>query len=772
MRCVEGGRTCPLAHHSIKLILALAALTGFVACSQSGEPSDEAATYVGGAACQTCHPDEAERWTGSHHDLAMQPADESTVLADFNGSTFTHGGVTSEFYRRDGRFFVKTDGPDGRIQEFSVSYTFGVDPLQQYLVEFPGGRFQVLSICWDSRPREQGGQRWFHLYPDESIPFDDELHWTGINQNWNYMCAECHSTNLQKNYDPVERRYSTSWSEIDVSCESCHGPGSNHVLWAESDPQDPGEAGAAEMGLPVAFDRSTWVLDEGSPTARRTEVRRSHTEIETCARCHSRRAALSGDYRHGRPLMDTHLPSLPVVPLYHVDGQIREEVYVYGSFLQSRMYQSGVSCSDCHESHSMRVFSEGNDLCARCHVPGVFDSPRHHFHAEKSAGTSCIECHMPARNFMVVDPRRDHSMRIPRPDLSVKLGTPNACTDCHSDKPFEWAADAASEWYGPARSSEPHLSEVLEAARSGAPGSHRILAGVVSDRSVANILRASALSAIVPNSDPGTLATIEAGLKDPDPLLRRTALTLLDGADAETLKELAFPLIRDSVRLVRIEAGRLVAALPEEQLTADEVARRQRVLEEYIAAQVFNAERPESHLNLGNLYMRLGDLERSEQAYQAALRLEPSFVPSYANLADLYRIQGREAESEEILRLGLKARDHPDLRHALGLQLVRQKKIAEAISELALAARVRPENARYSYVYAVALHSTGRVVEAIAVLEKGLKSSPNDLDILNALVTYLVQTGDRTRALEFARRMQAIRPEDPRLRDLVRNLQR
>ncbi len=165
-------------------------------------PRGEPATYIGRDACATCHAAQTESWQGSHHDLAMQVATEGTVLGDFDDAGFTHFDQVSTFFRRDGKFLVRTEGPGGDLRDFEIAFTFGVDPLQQYLIELPGGRLQALSICWDTRPREAGGQRWFHLYPDENVDHDDELHWTGPNQNWNFMCAECHSTALKKNFRP------------------------------------------------------------------------------------------------------------------------------------------------------------------------------------------------------------------------------------------------------------------------------------------------------------------------------------------------------------------------------------------------------------------------------------------------------------------------------------------------------------------------------------------------------------------------------------------
>ena len=196
------------------------------------EPLHTAVNYVGPAACAACHAGEIEAWQGSHHDRAMQVANERSVLGNFDNATFQYAGITSTFSKRNGNFFVSTDGPDGRLSDYEIKYTFGVTPLQQYLIEFPGGRMQALPIAWDTRPKDKGGQRWFHLYPSERITHEDELHWTRPQQNWNFMCADCHSTNLKKNYDATSHTFKTTWSEVNVSCEACHGPGSRHVEWA------------------------------------------------------------------------------------------------------------------------------------------------------------------------------------------------------------------------------------------------------------------------------------------------------------------------------------------------------------------------------------------------------------------------------------------------------------------------------------------------------------------------------------------------------------
>ncbi|MCA8974263.1 MAG: cytochrome C, partial [Planctomycetes bacterium] len=439
-----------------------AALLG--ACSREAAMPASAASYVGRERCVSCHELEHRAWHGSHHDLAMQVADESTVLGDFADSTFEHFGVTSRFFRDGDRFMVRTDGADGTLADFPVAYVFGVSPLQQYLIRFHGGRLQALGICWDARPQQQGGQRWFHLY-DERLEHDDPLHWTSRNQNWNYMCAHCHSTDLRKGYDVVSDSYSTRWSEIDVSCEACHGPGSHHQDWADAPVGQRPKAPHAGFETSLRTD-AVWSFAAGAPTATRTGGSAPAVVTETCAPCHSRRSLLEEGNAPGA-LHDRIQLSLLEENLYHADGQIEDEVYVYGSFAQSKMFHAGVTCTDCHDPHTLRPYAPGNALCGRCHQPAVFDVPEHHHHPVGSAGASCTACHMPSRRYMVVDPRLDHSIRIPRPDLTVKFGTPDACANCH-DGPAEgaaWAAAAIEAWRGPDRPLPAHWTDALAAGR-------------------------------------------------------------------------------------------------------------------------------------------------------------------------------------------------------------------------------------------------------------------------------------------------------------------
>jgi len=728
-------------------------------CSQSGEAPSPVATghYVNEEGCGACHEAQSKAWTGSHHDLAMQEATAQSVLGDFNHARFSHAGVTSRFFRRDGKYFVHTDGPDGKLADFEIKYTFGIEPLQQYLIELPGGRLQALSIAWDAKRK-----RWYHLYPNERIDYRDELHWTKPAQNWNHMCGECHATDYRKNYDAATNTFKTTASRLDVGCQACHGPASHHVDWAK-------RAGDSAMMAPRGSRKSDFSVDLTAS---------SRTQIETCARCHSRRSTISEGYRHGARLMDTHLPALLTETLYYADGQIQDEVYVYGSFLQSRMHAKGMRCSDCHEPHSTKLRASGNALCVTCHnatapragahidTSGLkrkdYDSPAHHFHTPGKPGAQCVDCHAPVRTYMVVDPRRDHSFRIPRPDLAARISTPNACNQCHRDKTAKWATNAVTRWYGPNRGSARHYGEALFAGRYAKPGAVGELTALAGDNAQPAIVRATALDLLARYPGGSALAALQRGLDDADPLVRRAAVVGQERLPPAQRKAALLPRLDDSVRAVRIEAARLLVPVAS-SLEGNDKARLDRALAEFNATQQENADRPEAHLNLGNLHLSRGETAPAEAAYRKAIALDAHFVPAYVNLADLYRASGREAEAEQVIRDGLRASPTAaSLHEALGLTLVRQGKRDAALAAFYSATRLAPDNPRHGYVYAVALHSSGKRAEAMTVL-RGIIKQRGDRDVLLALASFCLQGGDRDCADAALGTLASINADDPAL---------
>lgn len=725
------------------------------------------ADYVGRQSCASCHKTQNESWIGSDHDLAMQDAYHQTISANFNNATFTYFDVISTFFNKNGKFFVRTDGPDGKLADYEIKYTFGIFPLQQYLIEFPGGRLQALSIAWDTRPKSEGGQRWFHLYPNEKITHEDPLHWTGPNQNWNHMCAGCHSTNLRKNFDPQQSRYNTTWSEIDVSCEACHGPGSNHVAWAQptNDKQYPNKGLTVRLNEP-----GTWEIDNQTGLATRTPLLKDNIQVETCGRCHARRATVHSEYVHGQPLMDTHYPATLREELYYADGQIDDEVYVYGSFLQSKMYRKGVTCTNCHEPHSLKLKADGNALCATCHLPTKFDTPKHHFHKSGTQTAQCVSCHMPKKNYMVIDPRRDHSFRIPRPDLSVKLSTPNACTQCHAERTNKWAAGAITKWYGTKRGRETHYGEAIYAARQGAVNAERLLVALAKNPSQPAIARATAGALMQGYISPVTVPVLKTLLHDPDPLVRVSALDAVDALPSQNKVQLAQHLLTDPVRVVRIEAARVLANTRNVLLDAEGAA-LENATREYIETLKENADRPETHANLGNVLVRVRSLKEAEAAYEKAIEIDPNFVPAYVNLSDLYRAQNKDDEGRKLLLKAIKIQpEDGSLHHAYGLLLVREKRLTDALNALRKAIDLEPNNTRYRYVYAIALESAGRLDEALQTLDVAHAQRPADRNVLYALISFHERTGNFQAAATFAETLVEVSPWDQNARALRKRL--
>jgi tetratricopeptide (TPR) repeat protein len=699
-----------------------------------------AETFVGRENCISCHETAYQAWLRSDHDNSMDVASDSAVLGDFDDSVFDYRGVASTFYRRDGDYYVRTQGPTGDPEEFEIAYTFGVEPLQQYLIEFPGGRLQALSTAWDVVRGE-----WFYLYPGQDIPPSDWLHWTRGGQNWNGMCAECHSTNLVKGYDPDTKTFETTWSEIDVTCEACHGPGSRHVAWAELPPMARHPSENYELVIPTS-----------DITARQ--------QVELCAPCHSRRTEL-GDYDHqGTNLLDSQLPAVLRQGLYHADGQILEEVYVYGSFVQSKMYRNDVRCSDCHDVHSLELVEEGNQLCLQCHRGDTYDSYEHHFHqqvyqGEPSDGALCVKCHMVEQPYMVIDWRADHSLRVPRPDLTLEIGVTNACSQsgCHDDQTNEWSARYYRQWYGEAK--RPHFATIIAAGREGRPEARGDLIRLAGDDLYPAIVRATALTLLASYPSEASTAAFNRALADEEALLRHTALTSLNVSTAAAYVELVTPLLFDPVKAVRIEAASQLAGVPEDMLEPYQRERLGETLAEYRETMSYSLDFAFAGHNLGNLYARTGDAVQAERYYRAAIEVDDLFYPAKINLGMLYNSSGRNQEAERLFREVLEADPAQyEVAYLLGLLLAELDRIEEAVEYLGLASDGLPARSRAYYNYGLALQAVGRQREAETALLKAASLEPQNYDFLFALADHYVERQEWRRALAMADRMIAAQP--------------
>lgn len=727
-----------------------------------------AQTFVGTQQCVECHEQEHQRWQGSHHDLAMQLPTSETVLGDFNNATFVYNGVTSRFTTKGGDYFITTDGESGTVEEFKVAYVFGVYPLQQYLLPLSRGRLQALTIAWDARPTAEGGQRWYHLYPEEQIDYTDPLHWTGPYLNWNTRCAECHSTDVKKNYDASTRSFNTTFEAINVGCEACHGPGQAHVAAARANSL----TGKKNGGFPLSLaQRGTWFLPQGANIAKRSEPLSSDTQIDNCGRCHARRGTL-GDYHYGADLLDTHRLSLPQWPLYHPDGQINDEVYVYGSFVQSKMHQAGVVCSNCHEPHSLKLRAPENGVCTQCHLPAKYDAPTHHHHTQTSEGALCANCHMPEKTYMGVDPRRDHSMRVPRPDLSMVMGTPNACNQCHVGEDAGWALGALRKWGVNLRDTNNQTGRLFERFARGDASVVPLLAALANSTETAPIWRATAMEALGQAGGREALQTVTALLYDDDPLLRVSTIRALDFLPLNQRFSLLQPLIDDDVTSVRMEVATSLAGVPLEQISGEQQDALTALFKEYEAVLQQHADMPSVQMQLGVFYMGRQNYAAAESAYREALHLNAHLIPAYLNLADMMRATGKEPQARKLLSKALEiAPENGDALHALGLLETRAKNTDKALEYLGRAAAVETTGTRHRYVYAIAQHDLKQPEAAINTLKALVRSAPNSEEALAALVNYLRELGRNSEARAYAKRLTAIAPGNRNYQQLYQQLQ-
>jgi tetratricopeptide (TPR) repeat protein len=697
-------------------------------------PAVEAAQFVGSEKCGKCHESAYNKWRGSHHDLAMDVADETTVLGNFNDANYTdpYNNVTSHFHRKGDRFFVETEGPDGRLGEFEITHTFGVYPLQQYLSPFPDGRLQCLNIAWDVEKKQ-----WYRLPPYEVEGPNDWLHWTRGGQTWNVMCAECHSTRVTKGFNPDTGIYKTTWFEMDVGCEACHGPGSKHLAWADRPPLARTE------------------VDNYALTVRSGSLG-SAEQIRLCAPCHSRRFQLGDNLHAEGELLDLMVPQLLSEGLYYPDGQILEEVYVFGSFVQSKMYRHGVRCSDCHDIHSLKRYKEKNDLCTQCHRTEIYNTKDHHFHKEvhngqPSDGYLCVKCHMPGRYYMGIDYRPDHSLRIPRPDLSAELATPNACSaqGCHADKSLSWNIEHYTKWYGETRKS--HYGTIIAAGRARKPEAEPDLIRLAEDSLLPSIVRATALELLRSYPSPASQVSLSKALEADDPLLRYTAIRSLAFFDADTRLKRIAPKLYDPVRAVRMEAAMMLSMLPRERLRQDDREAYQKGLAEYREAMLYNADFAPQRYNLGNLAANLGDDAQAIEVYRKSIAIDDQFYPAKVNLAMLYNRQGKNEEAEKLLREVVDRQPELyEIAYSLGLLLAEMQRYSEAEGYLRQAAEGMPDYSRVHYNHGQVLLVLNQTGQAEAALLTALSIEPQNQDFFVALADFYLKSGQPEKARALA----------------------
>lgn len=609
--------------------------------------ADPIPNYVGSGSCETCHQTEAGTWQQSHHAKAWMRPDGDTVDGDFNDATFTHKSRKTRFFQTNEGYFIETSDIVDAPQTFKVVGVGGIAPLQQYLIELEPGRLQSFDVVWD-----QQNKTWFHLYPDQVLKPEDGFHWSGPYKNWNARCAECHSTGYSKNYSLRNRQYTSTQVEIGVGCEACHGPGEAHVAWAENQTQSAHSPfpGLSNKGLLLSFSRAE-----------------PEKEIQQCAGCHSRREPFQDSSPiPGTPFHDSYRLALLREGLYHPDGQILDEVYVYGSFLQSKMYAEGVRCTNCHDPHNARLIAPGNAVCSQCHStagnsdfpslsPKTYDAPSHHFHETGTEGAQCISCHMVERTYMGVDGRRDHSFRVPRPDLSVTIGTPNACNDCHQDQTPAWAAAELEARFPDSKHRTRHFGETFATARSNSAGLIKELLGIASQRTFPAIVRATALNLLGRHANADLANQVSPFLKDADPLIRAAAVALQEHASSNLKAERIAKALEDPAKAVRIAAARQLLTIRRGDLPENAGTAAIRASREWQSSLAAKSDFPETHMAIGGAALAMRNVAAATNAFSEVTELDPQLVQAWVMLVQLFWAQRDLSAAETTLKKALDA---------------------------------------------------------------------------------------------------------------------
>ena len=705
------------------------------------------AGYVGSESCRGCHDVAWQAWQSSHHFQSMLPASEESVLGQFDGQGREFHGVTWRMTREESGFVAIHGAGDSSVR-LPIRYTFGFSPLQQYLVEQDGGRLQALNIAWDSRPESAGGQRWFHLR--ENLEADSPFTWDRHLQNWNGRCAECHSTNLNKTFDRDSGVYSTSFSEVNVGCESCHGPAQDHV-----------EAAQKGEYLPLFNAPSTLQWKYTQAPIAVAEGEKSDAHVDMCGGCHSRRSVIGG-IAPGADYHDQYDLSLLEAGLYYPDGQIRDEVFVLGSFLQSRMHGAGVTCTDCHDAHSGELKFNDNRLCAQCHSPAKYDVLAHTGHQSGSPGAACVECHMPATTYMLVDDRRDHRFGIPDPALSISHDVPNACNGCHEDKTAEWAAGVLEK-----EASTDEYALIHIRLQSLDPLVVPQAVNYVNDDDYPVIRRATILAALPMTEE--TIRVALTQLESGDVLLRQAAARKLGEAPAVVRQMTLTRLAQDPALAVRREAGRGLVDLSG-QVSLEDFSQLLPMISNYRETLQPASDMPSVMTELARLDLALDKSEEAIANLQAAIRQEPHYVPALLNLADIHRANGDADSAGKLLERAVEvAPDSGAANHSYGLYLVRQGRTADALFYLQQAMEQGDASPRFAYVYSVALDSVSRTSEAVDVLRQASQSWPNQFDLLMLEVIYREKTGLLNGIKTPLRALARVAPQEPQVQQRLRH---
>ena len=724
---------------------------------------DVFAQYDGSASCRECHEEAFKLWEKSNHALAERSVQPGRDRAAFDPPrSFRHGTQNSETRWTNGSAAMTSTGLSGQPETHPLTRVIGHDPLRQFLVAFPNGRFQALEAAYDPH-----SNAWFNIFGSEDRQPGEWGHWTGRGMNWNSMCASCHNTRLRKNYDESTDGYRTTMAEVSVSCEACHGPLKPHNEWQKQ------------------FGKS----GRKDPTV----VKSSRAQImDDCGSCHARRNDLTGDFKPGDAFTDHFdLALVDYTESYHGDGQVRDEDYEYGSFLGSKMHQRGVTCLDCHNPHSAKTILPGNSLCLRCHngsdatIPAInpvthskhkvfgydtngflinTDLTNYKPNEIKETGGECVNCHMPQTIYMQRHRRHDHGFTIPDPLLTKKFNIPNACNRCHQDKSVDWALEHSDKWYG-AKTNRPTRTraEWIARAQQGDPTAREGLLKLLS-REESGYWRGVLLGLLAPwAAQPEITTVMLRDLEHTNALVRAAAAHALEPAlPASGVSEALRQRLNDTARNVRIAAAWTLRA------SLDPSSQAGRELQHFLDS---NADQPGGQMRKGDYFLARNDPQTALSHFRKAVAWDPYSPPFHHQLAFALSALNRPSEAVEALREACRLNPKDaESRYQLGLACNEAGNLDQARKELEKATQLNPRHANAWYNLGLAQNASGQPDAAIESLVRSESVAPDDARIPYARATIQAQQGQRKAAAIAARRALEINPAYREARQLLQQL--
>jgi predicted CXXCH cytochrome family protein len=607
----------------------LAVLAGGWAAGAAPPPAaPSASSYVGAATCASCHPSLHAKWKAGRHSKMIQAAAASSVLGDFSAGALRLRGKRYAVRRAGDAWFITEGDLAGAPRERRVDYTLGSRRVQHYLTKLEDGRLVVLPPSWDVQRRE-----WFHNLEIVDL---EESGATKV-QVWNAHCHGCHVSGQEKNFRPATGTYDTRWSDFGTSCERCHGPGGRH---SEE------EAGARFIVRPSALG--------------------PEKETAICAQCHSLRDVVADGFAAGADYHDHFMAILEYAqkagpdPAYWPDGRPRRfSNDALGLWQSDCFVKGGATCLTCHDPHqpdvdaTPRLAPSNNRLCLGCHPAQGEDVSAHTRHAPESAGSSCVECHMPRTVVSLKATMRDHAIGPPVPEATVRFGIPNACNTCHQDRSARWAQDALRKWN--AAGSGARLLRRAEAFHGGAKGDPAALPrlrALAADVGEPPLVRANAVGHLRRYEEATAVEAVVRALSDPSPIVRAVAgMTLSDATPAHRKAAPALAAaVRDPRTIVRVAAAFAlmnngVRALPGEDGERYEVAKA-----EYVRRGAFLADDAPTQVTLGQFLFLDRKFAGASAAFETALRLAPEHPGGRYFLALARLGEGRMAEARTLLR--------------------------------------------------------------------------------------------------------------------------